>query len=244
MDFVQPVKRSVVSNDIIEQILGLIGQSKLAPGQKLPSERELAKALNVSRASLRESISTLAYMNILQVRSGDGTYVTTLDPEILVEPFRFMLNSNESLFLDLLEARQIIEPGLAALAAHNIEDDEAAKLVAHLEHMHQESSLDNLSMLDVELHLLISKAARNPILHRLMKSLWDFSKMSRQRTITISELRRQAVRDHQYIVESVVARDAERAEKAMRQHLLNVRQHLQRELNDHTSNVASEEDRT
>src|SRR5438067_5760864 len=103
-------------------VKGMILRGELQAGQKLPPERELAAQLGVSRSSLREAIRALIALNILESRHGNGTFVTSLDPELLAEPIDFVLKVNESALDALFEARKVVEAGVAALAAERATD--------------------------------------------------------------------------------------------------------------------------
>ena len=87
----EPIKRHGLSADIAEKILTMIKEGHYAAGEKLPNERQLATQLQVSRPSLREAMRSLAFMNIVEIRQGDGTYISSLEPGLLVEPLDFVL---------------------------------------------------------------------------------------------------------------------------------------------------------
>ena len=87
-----PVKKNAIAEEIIARLLGLIRDRQLQPGDKLPPERELAAMLGVSRPSLREALRALSVMNVLEMRQGDGTYVSSLEPDLLVEHLGFVLS--------------------------------------------------------------------------------------------------------------------------------------------------------
>ncbi|MCB0027870.1 MAG: FadR family transcriptional regulator, partial [Anaerolineales bacterium] len=149
----QPIKRSAISEDVTLHIMELIRNGKLRPGDKLPAERQLAESLGVSRVSLREGLRTLAFMNILDVRTGDGTYISSLDSQDLVEPLTFVLDINTQTLQELAQARRLIEPYLAAEAARHITDEELAELNCSLAQM--KSAGEDYALVvqhDMELH--------------------------------------------------------------------------------------------
>ncbi|MCB0176501.1 MAG: FadR family transcriptional regulator, partial [Anaerolineae bacterium] len=96
---------------IARRLMTLLKEKQLKPGDKLPPERELAAMMQVSRPSLREGLRALSMMNVLEIRQGDGTYVTSLDPELLVEQLSLVLALDDSTLLQLFEARKILEVG-------------------------------------------------------------------------------------------------------------------------------------
>src|SRR4051794_29466492 len=95
----------------------MIVRGDLGAGQRLPAERDLAAQLGVSRPSLREAIRALIALNILESRHGEGTFVSSLDPELLSEPIDFVLQVNDDALLSLFEARRVLEAGGGAPAA-------------------------------------------------------------------------------------------------------------------------------
>ena len=121
-------ERDVLPERIAARLVSLIRERQLRPGDRLPPERDLAAAMHVSRASLREALRGLAMINVVEIRHGSGTYVTSLETELLVEHLDFVFALNDATFTEALEARQMLEPQLAAAAACNATDDELAQL--------------------------------------------------------------------------------------------------------------------
>jgi len=183
----------------------------------------------VSRPSLREALRALALMNIIEIRQGDGTYITSLEPSLLVEHLDFVFSLDDSTFLELLEARKILEAGTVALAAQRITDDEIAGLGASLAKS-VESVEDHQAFLqaDLELHERIAEAARNPVLTRFMAVISQLGIASRRRTVEIPGVPEQVLEDHRAIVMALKAGDPEAARQAMLQHLNNVEQYLRK----------------
>lgn len=223
----ETIKKSALAEEITRRVLELITEKELRPGDKLPPERELAEMMSVSRPSLREALRALAIMNVIEIRQGDGTYVSSLEPQSLVAHLDFVISLDDSTFIQLFEARKIIEAGIAGLAAQNVTDEEILALEACLERFAQNAQ-DPQALLeaDLELHQLIAEAARNPILIRIMASISQLGLASRSRTIAIPGVVDQTIMDHQKIVKALEKRDREAAEKAMLTHLDNVEKRL------------------
>src|SRR5690606_1275665 len=197
-------KKSSISEDIVENLLTLIRERELHPGDKLPPERELAAMMQVSRPSLREALRALAIMNVIEIRQGDGTYVTSLEPKLLMAHLDFVFALTDATFLELFEARRILEPGIVAIAATRITDEEIAALEACVAR-----SIDLVDdhaafvQADLEMHERIAKAAGNTILERFMASLSQLGKESRRRTVALPGVTRQSVQDHLAIVDAL-----------------------------------------
>ncbi len=222
----QPVRKTAIAETIVARLLDLIKERELGPGDKLPPERELAAMLEVSRPSLREALRALSVLNVIEMRQGDGTYVSSLDPGLLVEHLEFVLALDDSTILQLFEARKILEVGIVALAAQRITDEEieALERIVHT----TETIEDPIDFLknDLELHERITEAAQNPILARTMASISQLGLASRRRTTAIPGVMPNTVEDHRRIVAALKARDPQAAQKAMLTHLNQVEQRL------------------
>lgn len=223
----EPFEKDVLPRKISARLLSLIKEKQLRPGDKLPPERELAAMMQVSRPSLREALQALSLMNIIEIRQGDGTYVTSLEPELLAEPLDFIFSLNDSTLLKLFEARKIVEVGIVALAAQRISTAEIEDLETCLEKSLKATD-DPKAFLeaDLELHKRIMTAAQNPLLSRFMDSISQLGLVSRSRTTEIPGLTKQSAEDHRAIVAALKAHDPEAARQAMLQHLNNVEQKL------------------
>ncbi len=223
-------KQQTVAEAISAEILDLLRQKELRPGDKLPPERELAEMLGVSRPSLREALRALSIMKVVEVRQGDGTYVSALKPAELVEHLEFVFMLDDSTLLQLFEARKIVETGNVALAAQRITDEELAALHDCLQQ--SERSVDDpdaFLLADLALHEIITRAARNPLLDRFMASIGTLSRASRHKTVRMSGVTTAAVEHHRQIVAALQARDPQAASAAMLRHLEHV-EHVYRDL--------------
>ena len=223
----EPFEKDVLPRKISARLLSLIKEKQLRPGDKLPPERELAAMMQVSRPSLREALQALSLLNIIEIRQGDGTYVTSLEPELLAEPLDFIFSLNDSTLLKLFEARKIVEVGIVALAAQRISTAEIEELETCLEKSLRATDDPKAFLeVDLELHKRIMTAAQNPLLSRFMDSISQLGLVSRSRTTEIPGLTKQSAEDHRAIVAALKAHDPEAARQAMLQHLNNVEQKL------------------
>ena len=219
------VDRKTLSKQIAEQLLAMLREGQLKPGDQLPPERELAARMQVSRPSLREALRALAIMNVLEVRQGAGTFVTSLETDLLLEHLDFVVSLDDSSLLDLFEARKIVELGIVDLAAQRITDEELAELEQGLSRTWK--TVDDAAAFleaDADLHKAITRSARNPIMSRVIDSIDKLLLLSRSRTIELPGVRHRTAEDHEAIVTALAQRDAERAREAMLQHLNHVEQ--------------------
>jgi GntR family transcriptional repressor for pyruvate dehydrogenase complex len=207
-------------NDVLALFRRMIRDGRVRPGERLPNERDLARHLGVSRPSLREAVRALAAMNILEVRQGDGTYVTSLDPELLAEPLQLILAIDASAILALFELRRIIEPAAAALAARRATQVELDLLRREFERgAGVQQRPDALIEHDTALHRLVHQAAHNPLLLSVSASLTGLARKSRLQTVQLPENAGLTIKEHRAIVEAICARRPVQAAKQMLFHL-------------------------
>src|SRR5213596_864126 len=120
-----------LTDSAIEHIKGMIVSGELRPGDRLPREADLADRLGLSRNSLREAVKALSLIHVLDVRQGDGTYVTSLEPRLLLDAMTFVVEFHrDDTVLEFLEVRRILEPAATAMAALNMTDQQIADLRA------------------------------------------------------------------------------------------------------------------
>ncbi len=222
--------REAMSDQITERVLSLIREQHLHPGDKLPPERELASLMGVSRATVREALRSLSMMNVVELRHGSGTFVTSLETELLVERFDMVFSLNDNSFLDLIEARKIIEPGATFLAVQRITEEETARFEAILVrswHCLKTQPIE-FPKLDVEFHMLMAECSHNALLTRIMQAVARLSIASSQRTtfsvrgeVDPAGVER-AIRAHQNIVDAIKAHDPDLARDRMAEHLQSV----------------------
>jgi GntR family transcriptional repressor for pyruvate dehydrogenase complex len=224
----QTIRRSdAISSRAIETIKEMIVRGELRAGQRLPAERDLAVRLGVSRPSLREAIRALTALNILESRHGEGTFVSSLEPEHLAEPIDFLLQVNNTALVALFEARRALEAEVAALAAECATDLELAQLEDFVRQGRTKVEVFEAFVIhDVEFHARLRDAARSPILASLLSSVNTLSDVSRRQTAQKATTRRKALGDHEAMVKVLKARDPEAARRAMRAHLEHVRDGL------------------
>ena len=224
------VTREAVPQQIVSRLLDLIQQRHLGPGDRLPAERELAASMGVSRSSLREALRALTVLGVTDMRHGTGTYVSSLEPELLVRPLSFVLSLSELASDQLFEARKVVEPAMAALAATRIDAATVERLDACVDRARAAiGDAEAFMATDLELHDTIREAAGNAILGRFMESIRALGLASRRRTGSRRAVQEQTVKDHRAIVAALRAHDPEAASAAMLDHLKNVERNAQEE---------------
>lgn len=222
------VSRSTLPEEIANRLLEQIRAQQLRPGDKLPAERNLALMMEVSRPVLREALRALALMRVVDIRQGDGTYITSLEPQQLISHLDFVFSKDSVALVQLLEARRVVETGNVRLAAGRVTDAQIAELDELLGSM--AACIDDpqrFSELDIAMHLAVCAAANNFLLLQFMNIISTLGRVSRERTGGLRAVREAALGDHQRILEALRRRDPDAAEGAMRSHLDHVDAGLQ-----------------
>jgi GntR family transcriptional repressor for pyruvate dehydrogenase complex len=224
------VTREAVPQQIVSRLLDLIQQRHLGPGDRLPAERELAASMGVSRSSLREALRALTVLGVTEMRHGTGTYVSSLEPELLVRPLSFVLSLSEQASDQLFEARKVVEPAMAALAATRIDDATLDRLDGCVARARKAiGDAEAFMATDLELHDAIRSTAGNAILGRFMDSIAALGLASRRRTGSRRAVQEQTVKDHRAIVRALRAHDPDGASAAMLRHLEAVERNARKE---------------
>ena len=234
-EFLSPIKPQKIYTQIVEKFINLIEQGVFKPGMQLPSERELARQLGVSRASLRESLTVLQMMGLVETFSGAGTFISKEQKaaSLSYSP----PNLGESPFL-ILQARKVLEPAVAALAATQHKHSalkRISEIVALLETDLSENRIvrEEFSELDRQFHLEIARATGNPILvatqemiHGLMgQPLW--LALIGHSTVNTPGRFEGALKEHQGIFEAIQNKDDQLASTRAKAHLYRVEKIMQ-----------------
>jgi DNA-binding FadR family transcriptional regulator len=168
----EPRRGSSVTDEAIDKIRDGIVAGRWGPGDRLPPEANLAAELGLSRNSLREAVRALSLVRVLEVRQGDGTYVTSLEPDLLLESTSFATHlMRNNIVLELYAVRRLLEPAAASLAAARIDEEGLAALGRELDRMEAADSVEDLVDADMEFHSVIARAAGNSVLASLLQSL-------------------------------------------------------------------------
>jgi GntR family transcriptional repressor for pyruvate dehydrogenase complex len=219
-----------LTDDAIDQIKAMIVSGELRPGDRLPPEKDLAERLGLSRNSLREAIKALEVIRVVDVRRGDGTYVTSLEPALLLEAISFGLDlHNDRSVLELFAVRRILESHAAGLAAQRVDAEQIAALADEVDAVDGATSLDELVAHDVRLHRLIATFSGNRYLAGLIESLSANTVRARVwRGLTQEGAAERTLVEHRALVEALAAHDVERASVLASAHVSGVEEWLRR----------------
>jgi len=209
------------SDQAIAKLKELISSGEFSAGARLPTERELTQRFGISRSSLREAVSALALVGVLEPRVGDGTYVTTLEPDLLLTGIGFVSDlANAGSLLEIHQVRRILEPEATRLATHRLTEEGFARLRECLRLMETADGTPAFIEADTQFHRVILEACGNATLASLIQNLSSDTVRAR---LWQSLVARGAVEatlaSHWSIYNALVARDADMAAAADVMHL-------------------------
>ena len=210
---------------VADRIAADIRTGRLAPGERLPSERDLARRLEVGRASVREAIAALQVAGMIETRPGSGSFVAAEAAELTRE-------AHDASPSDLLEARALLEPAVARLAAlRGRPDAEAERLLTEMETAAEEHDAVGWNECDRRFHQRIAGLTGNPVLLQLAgqvaaamdEPLWQ---RLRDDSIAVSGRTTIHLAEHRMIYEAIAEGDADAAELYAAQHIRRVRRYM------------------
>lgn len=224
----EPIQKQRVYQNIVEQFKKSIERGELKPGDRIPSERELALELSVSRSAVREAISVMEAARLIRIMPGVGMFLEE-DPnkDLLIRLNEIIQGSNTSL-VQLLEVRQAIESQAAYLAAMRRTETDLAKLEQNFDLLRQSVEHNVVAAEeDFQFHLSVVEAAYNPMLMETLKVFSDQWRSgllkSRSQSIMIPGQSRVVLEEHRKILQAIADKDPIGARQAMWQHIYNVR---------------------
>ena len=225
----EPLKKTRLYEDIINQLLELIKNGSLKPGDRLPPERQLAEELQVSRPVLREALRSMESMGYLDSKVGGGTYIRSVTLDNIISPFSIMLSQDEKLIRELIDVRELLETEIASLAAKNITPEYAERLKQSLENMKAEiKNGQNGLEGDNEFHNLLAEIAQNGALSLVCELCSELLSKSREATLNLPDQPTRTLEDHARIANAVIEGSSVNAAKLMRQHLRKAQRNLDR----------------
>ena len=217
----KPVSRVTLGEQVAAQIAAQIADGVWRPGDRLPAETELCAALRIGRSTLREALKSLAYVGMVQMRPGEGTYVLD-NAQSLADRIRNrgILKSEKEL-QDVSEARLILETEMAALAADRLEPADIERLEGILREM--KTSLEgngrDYASLDVDFHFAIAQASKNQLLHELLAPIRNVMQEFITKSQELPGIKQNAHESHLKILAALRQRNPEKARREMRSHL-------------------------
>jgi GntR family transcriptional repressor for pyruvate dehydrogenase complex len=214
--------RSLIYEGVVEAIKRDLFRGTLKPGDRLPTVATMADRMGLSRASVREAYRVLQNMGLLEMTQGRGTFVAALPAGEETVLRRFQLAERQTL-PHLFEARLVLEPAIAALAAQraSVAESEAILATARQQERLQREGRDFLEP-DIRFHELLLAAAHNPVVARMISTVNELLHDSRRRTMRIPGAADKATNYHLLVAFAVRDRDPDQARVVMEQHVRDV----------------------
>lgn len=214
----QRVSHKRLFEQVVDQLIALIQQGILEPGDRLPSERHLQKQLGVSRNGVRAAIRTLEALGLVETRQGAGSYVRRNDLNGLPETLSGLVAAKRQNLSEILMARKIFEPNIAYFAALNAKEDDIAELEEILDQHEKKAAVSDPGVAeDANFHYTIAKMTGNRVVLTVMDAIMDLIRESREFLLQYPNT---AMRSgHRQIVAALAARDPEAAKEAMLRHI-------------------------
>jgi len=220
---IAPVKSTRIYEEIVRQIKGMIAEGRLKSGDQLPPERDLAEKFLVSRTSVREALRALESVGLIEIRPGEGTFVREVSVEALVEPLALVLLAQREMIGELFEARRLLEPVIAGLAARRATREEVQEMERILDEQAKEIAAGNTGLAqDAAFHAAIATAAHNRAITRIVHAVMDLLAQSREEAISTPGRPTRSHEDHRRVLDAIRGGDAAAAERAMQDHVVAV----------------------
>jgi len=222
---VAPIKSTRIYEEIVRQVKAMIGEGKLKGGDRLPPERDLAEKFVVSRTSVREALRALESLGLVEIRPGEGTFVRQVSIDALIEPLALLMVSQREAIGELFEARRLLEPSLAALAATRATPEEIQEMERILDEQAKEIAVGRTGLAqDAQFHAAIGTAAHNRAITRIAHAVMDLLTQSREESLNTPGRPTRSHEDHRRVLAAIHRRDAEAARAAMLEHIEAVEQ--------------------
>ena len=227
----KPIKQSKLSDEIVAQIQNSIKNRELQPNDVLPSEREMAKILNVSRPPLREALNKLEAMGFIKIHRGRRVIVKSIGDAMLPGMLGKAIADDINLSMQLLEVRKVLESWAASQACRFATENEVKELEDTCGEMYDDFRKSDLGLgSDAKFHMSIYNATHNVVFTHLMSTLfdllWQSQKVARNIILSKKGNLEALVAQHLAILEAIKARDSKTAQKEMLEHLKFVEQEL------------------
>jgi len=230
---IRTVKRVRVYEEVLQQLKEAISRGELKPGDKLPSERELAAEFNVSRVTVRQALTVLETLGLIVRKVGGGTYSVHSRNDFEVAKLVEVLSAKRYTISEPLEVRRMIEPQMAKLAAMRATPDDIASMEDCLRR--QQEKVDQQMLItqeDSEFHFAIAKATNNSIITKLVETLHEILWDTRQSSLSANNGGYISLEGHYRILEAIKKKSGDAAYEAMSTHLREVEALIMSYLNE------------
>ncbi len=220
---IEPIRKSRLSEEVLKRLQSMIIGGTFKEGEQLPSERELSEQFQVSRASIREALRVLEALGFLkpQVGTGGGIFVNKVSIEALLNPFSEILASEQTVIIEMLEFRKLLETEIAKIAAERRTDNDLKNIALSIEKMRSDIASGGLGVEgDTAFHSALATAAGNSVFEKMLALARNMLIKTQETTLIIKDQPEKSLKDHIGIFNAVKDGKAELAEELMLEHLL------------------------
>lgn len=217
----EPISDNIaLSQKIVAKVTDAITRGELRPGDRLPTEREMATQFQVSRTSIRDAIKILTGRGLLTVKHGVGIFVANPNQSL---PGSWETDVHGANVRDLFEIRKMLETQASFYAAERAQPEDLRRIAEIVdEALLNSSDLQSLSLLDARFHVAIAEASKNLLLVKVMWSLLETLEEGRRSSLLIPGRAAMSIHEHQDILQAIANQDPEGARAAMLEHLSSV----------------------
>ena len=230
------INKKKLADSVIEEIKRMIQSGELKEGDKLPNQNAFAAQLGVSRTSLREALSTLTRIGVIEQRPGYGTVFRSRIPALFTDHLAPPLISDKQATIELIEARRFIEIGAAELSVKNASPEqikEMGLLIKEMTRSLKEGRIDDYIEQDVAFHFLIAKASHNRFLVNLFVTIRGFMEQYMRESFRLLPcMLERSLKFHQNIYQAVKGGGRSKAVSQMKKHILDVQRAIQKYYRD------------
>lgn len=223
------MERRKLSDRIVEDVLAKIGSGELDEGAALPSETAFSASYGVSRSVAREALRGLAAKGFIDAKQGSTTVVAPRYRWHVLDPDFLAVNSGEGFYGQLQEARELLEPLMARMAASRATPDLLEQMNDHIVKMDEVvDDAERHAEYDIAFHEAIATATGNPVLVSMHNSITNMARRTRVASVAVPGATERAAEWHRHVYQAISTGDPEAAEAAMRMHLVQVKSELER----------------
>jgi GntR family transcriptional repressor for pyruvate dehydrogenase complex len=217
----KPLKKTRLYEEIVKQLIDLIEGGTLKPGDRLPSERQMAEELGVSRTAIREALRALESMGYIESKVGGGTFIREISLDKALLPFTTLLSQDKNLIKELLEVRQLLEAEIALLASKRATEEDIKNMEEALDSMREDIEKGGIGLQgDNEFHNARAVAARNLAMSKILGLCDELLSKSRESTLRIPGQPARSLEDHIAILNAIKDRDHLLTQQLMKQHMI------------------------
>lgn len=216
---IKPVKRTNVSNEVFEKLKQMLLRGDIKPGEKFPSENELADAFGVSRMTARQAVQKLVVLGLLETKLGEGSFVKKVQPGIVMNQIIPAVYLGENSLLEILEFRTVIEGKTANIAAARATEEDIAELEEICEKMKNcKGNEIEFAHADMDFHLKLAMITKNSIFEQIYHIIRDAMKIAIEEIVNMHG-NVDGLYYHPLILQAIKERDGKKAEEVMTEHV-------------------------